>query len=122
MSNAQAAQRLLARAPIDLGVVGEILDDIVTDDLRAGEVIARLRALLKKGEARFRPLDLNDVTTEVLALARSGLIERHVTVSTRLAPDLPSARGDRVQLQQVMLNLLLNASESVSTKYPLSAC
>jgi PAS domain S-box-containing protein len=118
LSNAQAAQRLLARAPLDLGVVGEILDDIVTDDLRAGEVIARLRALLRKGEARFQPLDLNDVTTEVLALARSELIERHVTVSTRLAPDLPTARGDRVQLQQVMLNLLLNASEAMSSKRP----
>lgn len=116
LSNAQAAQRLLARTPADLAVVGEILDDIVTDDLRAGEVITRLRALLKRGEANFQPLDLNDVTTEVLALARSELIERYVTVNTRLAPDLPSVRGDRVQLQQVMLNLLLNACEAMSTR------
>ena len=116
LSNAQAAQRLLARAPHDVAVVGEILDDIVTDDLRAGEVITRLRALLKRGEASFQPLDLNDITTEVLALARSELIDRHVTVSTRLAPDLPSILGDRVQLQQVMLNLLLNACEAMSTR------
>jgi C4-dicarboxylate-specific signal transduction histidine kinase len=118
LSNAQAAQRLLARAPADLATVGEILDDIVTDDLRAGEVITRLRALLKKDEGRFQPLDVNDVTTEVLALARSELIERHVTVDTRLAPGLPSVRGDRVQLQQVMLNLLLNACEAVSANGP----
>jgi PAS domain S-box-containing protein len=116
LSNAQAAQRLLARVPSDLEMVGEILDDIVTDDLRAGEVITRLRALLKKGEASFQPLDLNDVATEVLALARSELIERHVTVSTRLAPGLPSIHGDRVQLQQVMLNLLLNACEAMGTR------
>jgi PAS domain S-box-containing protein len=116
LSNAQAAQRLLARAPSDLAVVSEILDDIVTDDLRAGEVITRLRALLKKGEASFQPLDLNDVTTEVLGLARSELIERHVTVSTRLALGLPGILGDRVQLQQVMLNLLLNACEAMGTR------
>jgi PAS domain S-box-containing protein len=84
LSNAQAAQRLLARAPIDLAELGEILK----------------------------------VTTEVLALARSELIERHVAVSTRLAPGLPRARGDRVQLQQVMLNLLLNACEAMSANEP----
>jgi two-component system sensor kinase FixL len=97
-------------------MLGEILDDIVTDDLRAGEVITRLRALLKRGEANFQPLDLNEVATEVLALARSELIDRQVTVSTRLAPGLPGIRGDRVQLQQVMLNLVPNACEAMSTK------
>jgi C4-dicarboxylate-specific signal transduction histidine kinase len=97
-------------------VVGEILAAIVTDDLRAGEVIKRLRALLKRGEASLQPLDLNEVTTEVLALARSELIERHVALSTRLTPGLPNVLGDRVQLQQVMLNLLLNACEAMSTR------
>jgi PAS domain S-box-containing protein len=116
LSNAQAAQRLLARDPLDLAMVREILDDVVTDDLRAGEVITRLRALLKKGEASFQPLDLNDVATDVLALARSELIDRHVAVTTRLKPGLPSILGDRVQLQQVMLNLLLNACEAMSIK------
>jgi PAS domain S-box-containing protein len=116
LSNAQAAQRLLARAPSDAGLVREILDDIVADDLRAGEVITRLRALLKRGEASFKPLHLNEVATEVLALARSELIDRHVTVSTRLTPGLPGTLGDRVQLQQVMLNLLLNACEAMSSK------
>jgi PAS domain S-box-containing protein len=116
LSNAQAAQRLLERDPLDLAMVREILDDVVTDDLRAGEVIARLRALLKKGEASFQPLDLNDVATEVLGLARSELIDRHVAVSTLLAPGLPNVLGDRVQLQQVMLNLLLNACEAMSIR------
>ena len=116
LSNAQAAQRLLTRDPLDLAMVEEILGDIVTDDLRAGEVITRLRALLKKGEASLQPLDLNDVATEVMALARSELIDRHVTVSDQLAPGLPSVLGDRVQLQQVMLNLLLNACEAMGTR------
>jgi C4-dicarboxylate-specific signal transduction histidine kinase len=98
LSNAQAAQRLLARTPADPVMLGEILDDIVTDDLRAGEVITRLRALLKRGEASFKPLHPNAIATEVLALARIELIDRHVTVSTRLTPDLPGTLGDRVQL------------------------
>jgi PAS domain S-box-containing protein len=115
LSNAQAAQRLLERDPLDLAMVREILADVVTADLRAGEVITRLRVLLKKGEASLQPLDLNDVAMEVLALARSELIERHVAVSTQLAPGLPNVLGDRVQLQQVMLNLLLNASEAMSS-------
>jgi PAS domain S-box-containing protein len=118
LSNTQAAQRLLAREPIDLAELGEILEDIVTDDMRAGEVIARLRALLRKEETNLQLLDLNEVTTEALALARSELIERHVAVSTRLAPGLPRARGDRVQLQQVLLNLLLNACEAMSANRP----
>ena len=116
LSNAQAAQRLLARDPLDLAMLREILDDVVTDDLRAGEVITRLRALLKKGEANFQPLNLNGVATEVLGLARSELIERHVTIGTRLAPGLPGILGDRVQLQQVMLNLVLNACEAMSAR------
>ena len=118
LSNAQAAQRLLARAPSDVAMVSEILDDIVADDLRAGEVITRLRALLKRGEASFKPLHPNDIATEVLALARSELIDRHVTVSTRLTPGLPGTLGDRVQLQQVMLNLVLNACEAMSSRTP----
>lgn len=115
LSNAQAAQRLLAREPVDLAEVREILKDIVEDDQRAGEVIRRARALLKKGDVQFQPLDINAIISEVLELAHSELIERHVAVTTRLAPDLPTARGDRVQLQQVLLNLIMNASEAMST-------
>src|SRR5690606_19460172 len=93
-------------------------DDIVSDDVRAGEVITRLRALLKRGEASYKPLHPNDIATEVLALARSELIDRHVMVSTRLTPDLPGTFGDRVQLQQVILNLVLNACEAMSGRTP----
>ena len=118
LSNAQAAQRLLARSATDRALLEEILADIVADDLRAGEVITRLRTLLKKDEVRFAPLALGAVVTEVLALARSELIERHVAVATRLAPALPTVMGDRVQLQQVILNLVLNACEAMVNSKP----
>jgi PAS domain S-box-containing protein len=117
-SNAQAAQRFLAQEPVDLREIREILDDILAEDKRASEVIRRLRAMLKKGQAQLQPLDLNDVTTEVLDLARADLMGRSVGVTTRLAPDLPAVRGDRIQLQQVLLNLILNACEAMSDNDP----
>src|SRR5882724_5369983 len=113
LSNAQAAQRLLAKTPVDLDEVREILHDIGNDDKRAGDVINRLRAMLKKGEAKLLPLNLNDLANDVLELAHSELIERNVVAVTRLAPGLPDIRGDRVQLQQVLLNLIMNACESM---------
>jgi len=114
LSNAQAAQRLLAETPVDLDEVREILSDISNDDKRAGDVINRLRVLMKKGEAKLLPLNLNDLANDVLELAHSELVERNVAVTTRLTPGLPDIRGDRVQLQQVLLNLLMNACEAMS--------
>jgi PAS domain S-box-containing protein len=114
LSNAQAAQRLLARTPVDLDEVREILRDIGDDDKRAGAVINRLRALMKRGEAKLLPLNLNDLANEVLELAHSELVERNVAVVTRLTPGLPDIRGDRVQLQQVLLNLIMNACEAMT--------
>jgi PAS domain S-box-containing protein len=114
LSNAQAGQRFLMRESIDLDVLREILKDIVDDDKRAGEVIRRLRALLRRGEMQLEPLDINEVVTEVLDLARSDLVARRISVATRLAPVLPAVRADRVQLQQVLLNLIVNASEAMS--------
>jgi PAS domain S-box-containing protein len=113
LSNAQAAQRLLAKTPVDLDEVREILSDIGDADKRAGDVIIRLRALMKKGEAKLLPLNLNDLANDVLELAHSELIERNVAVATRLTPGLPDIRGDRVQLQQVLLNLVMNACEAM---------
>jgi PAS domain S-box-containing protein len=114
LSNAQAAQRLLAKNPVDLDEVREILRDIGDDDKRAGAVINRLHALMKKGETKLLPLNLNDLANDVLELAHSELIERNVAVATRLTPGLPDIRGDRVQLQQVLLNLVMNACEAMA--------
>ena len=113
LSNAQAAERLLAAAAPNLEEVREILRDIVTDDRRATEVIRRLRALVKKGDLEFVPLDLNELIREVARLMRSDAISRGISLSLELAADLPTVRGDRVQLQQVVLNLVLNGLDAM---------
>jgi two-component system, LuxR family, sensor kinase FixL len=116
LSNAQAAQRFLAHDHVDLDEVREILNDIVTQDQRAGDVIQRLRLLLKKGEpeAYCADVDLNEVIRDVVKLMRSDLINRNVTVDTDLAQNLPAVTGDRVQLQQVLLNLMVNGCEAMA--------
>jgi len=118
LGNAQAAQRLIARDPPDLAEIQEALKDIVDADKRAGNVIHQLRAMLKKGEAQFRPLDINTTVREVLDLAHSDLIAHQVTVVRRFAFYLPPVRGDRVQLQQVLLNFIMNACEAMSDAAP----
>jgi signal transduction histidine kinase len=113
LSNAQAAQRLLAADVVNLEEVREILHDIVTDDKRAGDMIHRLRGLIKKGDLEFAPLDLNEIVGEVAWLVRSDAILRNVSLRLEFADDLPKVRGDRVQLQQVVLNLVLNGLEAM---------
>ena len=116
LSNAQAAQRFLADDNVDLDEVREILNDIVTQDQRAGEVIHSLRLMLKKGELQEHcdGVDLNEVIRDVVNLMRSDLINRNVTLDTDLAQKLPAITGDRVQLQQVLLNLALNGCEAMA--------
>src|SRR6476661_6996906 len=115
LSNAQAAQRFLADDNVDLDEVREILKDIVTQDQRAGEVIHGLRLLLQKGEPQKQcdDVDLNEVIREVVQLMRSDLTNRNATLDTDLAQNLPAVTGDRVQLQQVLLNLALNGCEAL---------
>jgi signal transduction histidine kinase len=115
LSNAQAAQRFLADDDVDLDEVREILNDIVTQDQRAGDVIHSLRLMLKKGELQEHcdDVDLNEVILDVVNLMRSDLINRNVTLDTDLAQKLPAITGDRVQLQQVLLNLALNGCEAL---------
>ena len=118
LSNAQAAQELLAMEPPDVAEVQAILSDIVEADRRAGEVIVRLRGLLKRGEASLEALSLNALVNEVLHLSRADLIARSVTVDLELAPELPRVEGDPVQLQQLVLNLILNAAEAMAANPP----
>lgn len=118
LSNAQAAQRLLAAEPPDIQEVREILGDIVADDQRAGEVIRRLRALVRKEELAVAPIDVAAVVGDVVLLLQSDAVLRNCSVSLDFAPDLPLVRGDRIQLQQVALNLLLNAFEAVKESAP----
>jgi len=113
LSNAQAAQRFLAQNPPRVDKLAEILSDIVKCDHRAGAVIERLRSLLRKEEAQRHPLDLNEVVDESLRLMRSDLRNRHVTVGIDLAQTLPVVSGDRNQLQQVLLNLVINGCDAM---------
>ena len=114
LSNAQAAQRLLARTPADLVEVHGILADIVDEDLRAREVIHRLRLLMEKGAVRQQPVDLNEMVLEVLRLVSNDLLIQRVTAHTDLAPGLPEVTADRVQVQQVLLNLILNGCHAMN--------
>ena len=118
LSNAQAAQRLLAQSPPDVAEVSDILADIVGEDRRAGEVIQRLRALLKRGEIASLPVSVNDAIEDVLHLAQGDLIGRGVAVVLGLAEGSPTIKGDRVQIQQVLLNLILNGADAMSANVP----
>jgi signal transduction histidine kinase len=113
LSNAQAARRILESGKADLGEIREILGDIVEDDKRAGEVIRRLRGFLKKGHLEFAALDIGDLVSQVARLVSSDAIIRNVVVRLELAPGLPPVAGDRVQLQQVVLNLIMNGLDAM---------
>jgi PAS domain S-box-containing protein len=116
LSNAQAAQNFLSGKTVDLAEIREILKDIIEDDVRAGEVIHRLRAMLKKEEVEFQQVDMDEIIHEVLHLAHSDIVSRNITVTTSF--DLPGAviQADRVQMQQVLLNLILNASDALAVR------
>jgi C4-dicarboxylate-specific signal transduction histidine kinase len=118
LANARAAQRMMSAERPNVGEIREILEDIASDDRRAGEVISRLRSLLKKGDLQARPVKMEDIVGEVLELLHSELIQRRVSADTRLAPNLPPALGDRVQLQQVLLNLIFNACDAMAGRPP----
>jgi two-component system sensor kinase FixL len=115
LGNAEVARTMIKQRPANLKAISEILDDIVADDQRASDVIERLRTLLKRRENRFQEVDIAAVVSEVLALARSELIARHIDATAVVDQDLPPVWGDKVQLQQVLLNLILNACEAMST-------
>jgi two-component system sensor kinase FixL len=115
LSNSQAALRFLSQENPDLSMVKEILDDIVSDDRRASEVIVRLRALLSKGRTAHVPLDINDIIQEVAGIIRVDTRMKDCRFRLTLAPGLPKVLGDRVQVQQVLLNLIINALDAMKT-------
>jgi C4-dicarboxylate-specific signal transduction histidine kinase len=114
-NNAGAALNFLGRHPPDLSEIKEALDCIVADADRAGDIIDRIASFVKKTPPRKQVLDLNASILEVIALTRGEAVKIGVTVGTQLADELPRIQCDRVQLQQVMLNLIVNAIQSMSS-------
>jgi signal transduction histidine kinase len=114
VTNAQAALRCLNMQPSDPEEVRQALDRIVRNGRRAGEVISRIRALVAKAAPRNDRFDINEVILDVVALTRSELRGSGTSLQTQLAEGLPLILGDRVQLQQMMLNLILNAVEAMT--------
>jgi signal transduction histidine kinase len=113
LSNAQAALRILPSDKADLADIRDILGDIVEDDKRAAEVIHRLRGFLKKSNLELSALDIGELVSQVARLVSSDAILRNVSIRLELAPGLPPICGDRVQLQQVILNLLMNGLDAM---------
>lgn len=113
--NAETGLRLLARNPPDLEEVRESLRQIVVGGNRASEVLSRIRTLIKKNPPRKGLLDINETVLDVIALVRSELARHGVALQTQLATCVPQVQGDRVQLQQVILNVILNAVEAMSS-------
>jgi C4-dicarboxylate-specific signal transduction histidine kinase len=112
LSNAQAGKMLLAKGAKSLSEIRNIFDDIISEDERAGEVIHRLRGMLKKGEVKHETIDMNELISSTLQLLHSELIDRRMSVNFENAVNLPAIRGDGIQLQQTLLNLLMNAMDA----------
>ena len=113
LAYAQAARRLLGGRSPELGKIAEVLDEIVHEDNRASEVIRRLHGLLRKGESKVELVELNELVESTAALLRSEAIGRKVRLDAVLASDLPRVSCDPVQLQQVLLNLFVNAMDAM---------
>jgi PAS domain S-box-containing protein len=118
MTNAQAARRLLDAPVPDLLELRAALADIVSDNQRAAEVVRRLRTLLRKDTSEYARVDLNDSINDVIKVLQGDITSRGVKIDVELAGDLPGVLGDRIQLQQVILNLLLNAFEALEQEDP----
>jgi len=114
LTNANTARRWLGAEPADLEEVRQALDRIIRDGERARDVIGRIRALVRKAPPLTDQLDINETMREVIAFTRGELRSNGTSLQTRLADGLPPVLGDRIQLQQVMLNLILNAVEAMS--------
>jgi PAS domain S-box-containing protein len=114
VSSAAACERWLAAKPPQMEKAQRALERIINDGRRAGEVIKRIRALMKRQAPRKDWLQINDAILEVIAIAQHQLRQNDILLETQLAEGLPPVRGDRVQLQQVLLNLIVNAIEAMS--------
>jgi len=118
LSNAQAALHFLESDKADLNEFREILHDIIQDDKRAGNVIRSLRSMMKREEGEKKPIILSEVLNDVVSILHSEAIFRNVHIETEFDGSLPPVLADRIQLQQVTLNLIMNAAEAMSRNLP----
>lgn len=114
VTDAQASLNWLRREPVELGEVRQALDRIVTNGNRAANVIGGIRDLVKKAPPRKDAIDMNQAVSEMIALTRAEISGSGVSLETALASDLPMVEGDRIQLQQILLNLIVNALQAMS--------
>ena len=114
LRNTEAAELFLQKETPDLAEIRAILADIRNDDERAGKVIDRMRSLLKRRELESHLLDLGELIEEIVALAWSDALTRRVSLTMQVSAQLPPVRGDRVHLQQVLLNLILNGMDAMA--------
>jgi C4-dicarboxylate-specific signal transduction histidine kinase len=114
VTNARAAVRWLDAQPPDLSEVRQALGDIIEDGNRASDVIGRIRGLINKAPPRHDPLDINQVIVDATTLTRSEFLRHRIVLQIQVAQGLPVVQGDRIQLQQVLLNLVVNAIEAMS--------
>jgi signal transduction histidine kinase len=118
LAYAQAGRKILTKNDPPLSKITEILNDIVQEDHRASEVIRRLHRLLRKGESKSEPVNLNELVDSTLRLLNSEVISRRINVQVALEKDLPRTSGDFIQLQQVLLNLFMNAMDAMNKTAP----
>lgn len=114
LANANACVRLLALDPPNIASATDTARRTIRDTMRATEVIKRLRAMFSRQSPTMEEIDLNEIAREVIALSTRDMREKFIDLEARLAPELPSVRGDRIQLQQVILNLVLNGIEAMA--------
>jgi len=117
LSNAQAALRFMNKDPQELKEVKEALRDIISDDKRAGEMVHSIRNIVGRDDQKLEEVDLNETVREILPLVKSEALNRKIVISEDLQFDIPPLYCDRIQIQQVILNLVMNALEALKGLY-----